>query len=607
MLRRARHARTREQHQRGAGCGRQDVRSQVQRSAVHNVLRAGGRPLDDATRTDMEARFGADFSDVRIHTDASAKESAAEVGARAYTSGNHIVIGDGGSDNHTLAHELAHVIQQRQGPVAGTDEGTGLKISDPSDRFERAAEAGATRAMRLGPGPAGRAQRTVQHSAPQSAAKAGPLVVQRAAQITPLNASARAGAFGQGEVEPGGAGTVALVPAVLSDNLDLFAIADKYNTGFTGGTAPADRFALVIGVNCWDQRGAGAAARETSKETLLRNKINDFTSRWDSNRFRVEVIGFTWADHRVSSTANISQATIPYGEIRDQIMRHPVVSELVRGLTDRGRDHVYLHTGDSDTQSFDTEAGPLFSAAAEVLDTGEKDLFSGGYTAPASTKDTDGGILIWHANQVDLAVRNAMAEVNPRSVYYPEPNTFVKVKTDWDMDRLEDGISFGTGKLEGEQLVNSLRSKRDNVREGFDSRYAISTDMDRVGTNVGGHRKGQAVAEDTLRKLFDLAQSHARKQEWQDRVATVYGLDSDVKLALAELVYAKVTDLGVLRNLAAKELTPDSPIDTKGLKTRIRQNPTLAKLDDQVVEMAIRSRNRLLYAFTRAYKELSGR
>ncbi|WP_438490184.1 eCIS core domain-containing protein [Streptomyces sp. S186] len=575
----------------------------MRRSAVHDVLRAGGRPLDDATRTDMEDRFGADFSDIRIHTDASARKSAAEIGARAYTSGNHIVIGDGGSDRHTLAHELTHVIQQRQGPVAGTDVGTGLKVSDPCDRFERAAEANAIRVMSLGPGPAGSVQRAGVRSAPQSASKAGPPAVQRAGQITALKASGQACAFGQGEVERGGMGTVALVPAVLSDNLDLFAIADKYRTGFTGGTAPVDRFALVIGVNCWLQRQQSAAA----EETLLRNKINDFTRRWDNNRFRVEVVGFTWADHRVSSTADIDQATIPYGEIRDHILRHRVVRELVQGLTDRGRDHVYLHTGDSDTRSFGTKAGPLFSAAAKVLDSGEKDLFSGGYTASEGTKDTDEGILIWHANQVDLAVRDAMAEVNPRSVYYPEPNTFVKVKTDWDLDQLEDGISFGTGRLEGEHLVNSLRAKRDNVTEGFDSRYAISTDMDRVGMNVGGHRKGQAVTEDTLKKLFELTQSHARKQEWQDRVAAVYRLDNDVKLALAELVYAKVTDLSVLRSLAAKELTSDSPIDTKGLKTRIRENRTLANLDDQVVEMAVRSRNRLLYAVTRAYKELSGR
>lgn len=136
-----------EEHRHSADCEHQAERPTVQRSAVHDVLRTSGRPLDEAVRGDMEARLGADFSDVRIHTDAAAKASAAEVGARAYTSGNHIVIGEGGRDKHTLAHELTHVIQQRQGPVAGTDHGDGLRVSDPSDRFEREAEANARRVM----------------------------------------------------------------------------------------------------------------------------------------------------------------------------------------------------------------------------------------------------------------------------------------------------------------------------------------------------------------------------------------------------------------------------------------------------------------------------
>ncbi|MFH9930294.1 DUF4157 domain-containing protein [Streptomyces sp. NPDC017252] len=119
----------------------------MQRSAVPGVLSGSGRPLDTTTRTDMEGRLGADFSDVRLHTGAEARRSAAEIGARAYTSGNHVVIGDGGGDRHTLAHELTHVIQQRQGPVAGTDHGDGLSVSDPGDRFEREAEANARRVM----------------------------------------------------------------------------------------------------------------------------------------------------------------------------------------------------------------------------------------------------------------------------------------------------------------------------------------------------------------------------------------------------------------------------------------------------------------------------
>ncbi|MEV6837708.1 DUF4157 domain-containing protein [Streptomyces sp. NPDC051133] len=116
-------------------------------TGVREVLRSAGTPLAAPVRQEMEARLGADFSDVRLHTGAAAARSARDVGARAYTSGSHVVIGDGGGDKHTLAHELTHVIQQRGGAVAGTDTGHGLRVSDPGDAFERAAEANATRVM----------------------------------------------------------------------------------------------------------------------------------------------------------------------------------------------------------------------------------------------------------------------------------------------------------------------------------------------------------------------------------------------------------------------------------------------------------------------------
>ncbi|WP_413095172.1 aldo/keto reductase [Streptomyces nitrosporeus] len=133
---------------------------------------------------EMERRLGADFSDVRLHTGTTAQRSAAEIGARAYTSGNHVVIGDGGGDRHTLAHELTHVIQQRQGPVAGTDNGSGLRVSDPSDRFEREAEANARQAL-SGPVPAQRATGPATAgptTAAPSAQKAEPMVARMMAE-----------------------------------------------------------------------------------------------------------------------------------------------------------------------------------------------------------------------------------------------------------------------------------------------------------------------------------------------------------------------------------------------------------------------------------------
>lgn len=130
-----------------------------ERSPVHDVVSSGGgSSLDSSTRTDMEGRFGADFSDVKVHTDGAADASARSVNAHAYTVGNNIVFQrdkyDPGSDSgkHMLAHELTHVVQQRSGPVSGTDAGGGIRVSDPSDHFEREASANADKLMSQ-PGP----------------------------------------------------------------------------------------------------------------------------------------------------------------------------------------------------------------------------------------------------------------------------------------------------------------------------------------------------------------------------------------------------------------------------------------------------------------------
>lgn len=95
---------------------------------VGEVLRSPGQPLDAATRSFMEPRFGHDFSRVRVHTDGAAAVSAREVGARAYTVGSHIVFGQGrsasalGSDRHLLAHELAHVVQQGEAALPSSSQ-----------------------------------------------------------------------------------------------------------------------------------------------------------------------------------------------------------------------------------------------------------------------------------------------------------------------------------------------------------------------------------------------------------------------------------------------------------------------------------------------------
>jgi hypothetical protein len=121
------------------------------------VGKGGGRPLEPETRTFMESRLGQDFGDVRLHTDGAAGESARAINAQAYTVGSDIVFQSGRYEPQTptgqrvLAHELTHVVQQRSGPVDGTPAGGGIQISDPSDRFEQAAEQSADLVMSAGP------------------------------------------------------------------------------------------------------------------------------------------------------------------------------------------------------------------------------------------------------------------------------------------------------------------------------------------------------------------------------------------------------------------------------------------------------------------------
>ena len=75
------------------------------------------------------------------------------VNAHAYTVGSNVVFQRDKYDPSSaegktmLAHELTHVVQQRSGPVDGTSAGGGIKVSDPSDRFEREAAANADRVM----------------------------------------------------------------------------------------------------------------------------------------------------------------------------------------------------------------------------------------------------------------------------------------------------------------------------------------------------------------------------------------------------------------------------------------------------------------------------
>ncbi len=117
-------------------------------STVHHATASGGQTLDAKTQQTLGPRFGHDFSQVRIHADSHAAESAQALGANAYAVGSDIVFGEGkyapgtSDTERLLAHELTHVVQQ-----ARYGAGDPSRPSQRGDASEREADSVAAQVM----------------------------------------------------------------------------------------------------------------------------------------------------------------------------------------------------------------------------------------------------------------------------------------------------------------------------------------------------------------------------------------------------------------------------------------------------------------------------
>lgn len=104
--------------------------------------RGGGTTLDEGTKATMESRFGDSFDDVRIHTNDEADHLSRSISAKAFTTGTDIFFSQSAnpSDSTLMAHELAHVVQQR-----GSSSSNGpMTVGPAGDSHEQAADAAAS-------------------------------------------------------------------------------------------------------------------------------------------------------------------------------------------------------------------------------------------------------------------------------------------------------------------------------------------------------------------------------------------------------------------------------------------------------------------------------
>jgi hypothetical protein len=89
-----------------------------------NSTKGKGQSLSDSTKKELGGKMGADFSNVKVHTDDEAAQMNKDLGAKAFTHGNDVYFNEGNYNpsssegKHLLAHELTHTVQQGGAPAS---------------------------------------------------------------------------------------------------------------------------------------------------------------------------------------------------------------------------------------------------------------------------------------------------------------------------------------------------------------------------------------------------------------------------------------------------------------------------------------------------------
>jgi len=116
----------------------EEVAERIQRT------QGGGQPLEEGMQQHVGESLGHDLSNVRVHTDAEADQINRQVDAKAFTAGQDVFFREGEYSPHSsggqelIAHELTHVVQQKQGRVG--QGGSGMTVNAPGDIHEQEAD-----------------------------------------------------------------------------------------------------------------------------------------------------------------------------------------------------------------------------------------------------------------------------------------------------------------------------------------------------------------------------------------------------------------------------------------------------------------------------------
>ncbi|MBD2593897.1 DUF4157 domain-containing protein [Nostoc spongiaeforme FACHB-130] len=126
-----------------------DLEASIQR------MQGSGQPLAETIKTPMEQAFGADFSSVKIHTDAQSDQMNQSIQAKAFTTGQDIFFRQGTYDpgsrggQELIAHELTHVVQQTgSGKVQKSEDREIVSIVRAEKQIQRIEDDAANEALK---------------------------------------------------------------------------------------------------------------------------------------------------------------------------------------------------------------------------------------------------------------------------------------------------------------------------------------------------------------------------------------------------------------------------------------------------------------------------
>lgn len=302
-------------------------------------------------------------------------------------------------------------------------------------------------------------------------------------------------------------------------------IVATYKTGFSKKEA-ARRLGMSIGINAF--AGIG------SDPEVARDTVTELGAATKDDSIPLSLVKFTWKRHWRGSTGPVSnefllavssfmpeserlafqqeeKKPVPHGLIREAILKADSTARVKDNLAERPFiADVYYHIADDDAASVRTPQGSgVYTEYQKELrkrktETGESPtLLAGGYRVRREDNEddkgdipaTEGGTeLAEIASDLDHALRDAIAELEPRIPYLSEANMLVKasaldakVKSDDDPDNLTGGIfgktNFESGNLKRFMGLNDLDTETAKTQMGYVYDASLVT-----GTKGGGAR-----------------------------------------------------------------------------------------------------------------------